>query len=242
VFYVSTDSQGTDEAPTTTVDQTGVLSSTSPQLTANNTTLLVVPEATGTSVTGNSGSPSGMTIEFRTDGSGNIMTPVRILNMGSGFEYGDVLNIDESLLGGDGAGSVTVTIDATVANPDGTALSVPGGLFSGNPSGASLSSVSELDVLNVSNSLKMLTAVDGALVRIDLERSDLGATMSRMEHTISNLSNIVMNTKAARSRINDADIAAESTELSKAQVLNQAAQAMLAQANKAQQSILQLLN
>jgi len=242
VFSVSTDSQGTDEAPTTTVDQTGVLSSTSPQLTANNTTLLVVPEATGTSVTGNSGSPSGMTIEFRTDGSGNIMTPVRILNMGSGFEYGDVLNIDESLLGGDGAGSVTVTIDATVANPDGTALSVPGGLFSGNPSGASLSSVSELDVLNVSNSLKMLTAVDGALVRIDLERSDLGATMSRMEHTISNLSNIVMNTKAARSRINDADIAAESTELSKAQVLNQAAQAMLAQANKAQQSILQLLN
>ena len=100
-----------------------------------------------------------------------------------------------------------------------------------------LSSVSQLDVLNVKNSIKMLTAVDGALVRIDLERSDLGATMSRMEHTINNLSNIVMNTKAARSRINDADIAAESTELSKAQVLNQAAQAMLAQANKAQQSI-----
>ena len=121
-------------------------------------------------------------------------------------------------------------------------IATPGGLFSGNPSGAVLSSVSQLDVLNVKNSLKMLTAVDGALVRIDLERSDLGATMSRMEHTINNLSNIVMNTKAARSRINDADIAAESTELSKAQVLNQAAQAMLAQANKAQQSILQLLN
>ena len=102
-------------------------------------------------------------------------------------------------------------------------------MFSGNPPGAVLSSVSQLDVLNVKNSLKMLTAVDGALVRIDLERSDLGATMSRMEHTINNLSNIVMNTKAARSRINDADIAAESTELSKAQVLNQAAQAMLAQ-------------
>ena len=145
-------------------------------------------------------------------------------------------------LGGDSTGTVTVTIDATTDKPDGTAMTVPGGLFSGNPSGAVLSSVSQLDVLNVKNSLKMLTAVDGALVRIDLERSDLGATMSRMEHTINNLSNIVMNTKAARSRINDADIAAESTELSKAQVLNQAAQAMLAQANKAQQSILQLLN
>jgi flagellin len=242
VFSVAVGSQGDDEAPSLTVDQTGVLSSTSPQLTANNTTLLVVPETTGTSVTGNSGSPSGMTVEFRTDSSGNIMTPVRILNMGSGFEYGDVLNIDESLLGGDAGGTVTLTLDATVAKPDGTAITVPGGLFSGNPSGATLSSVSQLDVLNVANSLKMLTAVDGALVRIDLERSDLGATMSRMEHTISNLSNIVMNTKAARSRINDADIAAESTELSKAQVLNQAAQAMLAQANKAQQSILQLLN
>jgi flagellin len=242
VFSVATDSQGTDEAPTFTVDQSAVASSTTPQLTANNTTLLVVPETTGTSVTGNSGSPSGMTIEFRTDSSGNIMTPVRILNMGSGFEYGDVLNINESLLGGDANGTVTVTIDATTAKPDGTDVTVPGGLFSGNPSGASLSSVSDLDVLTVAKSLKMLTAVDGALVRIDLERSDLGATMSRMEHTISNLSNIVMNTKAARSRIADADIALESTELSKAQVLNQAAQAMLAQANKAQQSILQLLN
>ena len=242
VFSVKTGAQGTDEAPGLTVDQSTVTSTTSPQLTANNTTILVVPETTGTSVVGNSGSPTGMTVEFRTDNSGNIMTPVRILNMGSGFEYGDVLTINESLLGGDSTGTVTVTIDATTDKPDGTAITVPGGLFSGNPSGAVLSSVSQLDVLNVKNSLKMLTAVDGALVRIDLERSDLGATMSRMEHTINNLSNIVMNTKAARSRINDADIAAESTELSKAQVLNQAAQAMLAQANKAQQSILQLLN
>ena len=102
--------------------------------------------------------------------------------------------------------------------------------------------MASLDVLTDFNALKMLTSVDASLTRIDLERSDLGSTMSRMGHTINNLSNIVMNTKASRSRINDADIALESTELSKAQVLNQAAQAMLAQANKSQQSILQLLN
>ena len=84
-------------------------------------------------------------------------------------------------------------------------------------------------------------AVDGALVRIDLERSDLGATMSRMEHTIRNLSNIVVNTKAARSRIQDANIAEETTNMTKAQVLSQAAQAMLAQANRTSQSILSLL-
>ncbi|MDB2513467.1 flagellin [Alphaproteobacteria bacterium] len=236
VFSVATGSQGTDEAPTLSLTNGGT------SLDTNSTSLIVVPDTTGTSVTPANANASGMTIEFKTDGSGNILTPVRILNMGSGFEYGDTIAINESLLGGSGSGTIDVTLGTPAGKTAGDVITTPGGLFSGNPPGASLSSVSELDVLNVANSLKMLTAVDGALVRIDLERSDLGATMSRMEHTISNLSNIVMNTKAARSRINDADIAAESTELSKAQVLNQAAQAMLAQANKAQQSILQLLN
>ena len=236
VFSVAVGSQGTDEAPPITVTNGGTA------LTADNTTLIVVPDTTGTTVTPANASASGMTIEFKTDGSGNILTPVSILNMGSGFEYGDTIEVDESLLGGSGTGTIDVELGTPADKTAGDVITTPGGLFSGNPSGAVLSSVSQLDVLNVKNSLKMLTAVDGALVRIDLERSDLGATMSRMEHTINNLSNIVMNTKAARSRINDADIAAESTELSKAQVLNQAAQAMLAQANKAQQSILQLLN
>ena len=232
VFSVATGAQGSDQAPNPTLVSGGT------GMTTNLTQLVVVPDATaGTTTTG---SGTGMTVEFRTDGTGALVTPVRILNMGSGFAYQDDISIPASITGG----SAALVID--LAHPtdatDTSTITTPGGLFSGNPSGAVLSSVSQLDVLNVKNSLKMLTAVDGALVRIDLERSDLGATMSRMEHTINNLSNIVMNTKAARSRINDADIAAESTELSKAQVLNQAAQAMLAQANKAQQSILQLLN
>ena len=237
VFSVATASQGTDEAPTLTMG--GSVAS----LDTNLTSLIVVPDvATATLADGSTASAgSGMTVEFRTDGSGNLLTPVRILNMGSGFKYGDIITIPTSITGHASA-ATTLTLTAPTGKSSGEAISTPGGLFSGNPSGASLSSVSDLDVLTVAKSLKMLTAVDGALVRIDLERSDLGATMSRMEHTISNLSNIVMNTKAARSRIADADIALESTELSKAQVLNQAAQAMLAQANKAQQSILQLLN
>jgi len=116
-----------------------------------------------------------------------------------------------------------------------------GGLFQQIPGAATLSSVADLNVLTVENAKRMLTAVDGALVRVDLERSDLGATMSRMEHTIANLSNINLNTKAARSRIQDADIAAETVELNRTQVLSQAAQAMLAQANRTSQSILSLL-
>ena len=233
IFSVATASQGTTEAPTLTYggDDTG--------LTANLTQLIVVPDV-ATVVDAGSTTGSGMTIEFRTDSTGDMLTPVRILNMGSGFSYGDVISIPTSITGG--ANPTTITLTAPTEHSTGDEIVTPGGLFSGNPPGASLSSVSALDVLTVKNALKMLTAVDGALTRIDLERSDLGATMSRMEHTIGNLSNIVMNTKAARSRIADADIALESTELSKAQVLNQAAQAMLAQANKAQQSVLQLLN
>jgi len=235
IFSVATASQGTTEAPTLTYggDDTG--------LNTNLTQLIVVPDqVTVTPGAGSSTTGSGMTIEFRTDATGDMLTPVRILNMGSGFSYGDVISIPTSITGG--TNPTTITLTAPTGHSTGEEIVAPGGLFSGNPSGATLSSVSSLDVLNVKNALKMLTAVDGALVRIDLERSDLGATMSRMEHTINNLSNIVMNTKAARSRIADADIALESTELSKAQVLNQAAQAMLAQANKAQQSVLQLLN
>ena len=235
IFSVAAASQGTTEAPTLTYggDDTA--------LNTNLTQLIVVPDqVTVTPGAGSSTTGSGMTIEFRTDATGDMLTPVRILNMGSGFSYGDVISIPTSITGG--TNPTTITLTAPTGHSTGEEIVAPGGLFSGNPPGATLSSVSSLDVLNVKNALKMLTSVDGALVRIDLERSDLGATMSRMEHTINNLSNIVMNTKAARSRIADADIALESTELSKAQVLNQAAQAMLAQANKAQQSILQLLN
>jgi len=238
IFSVKSASVGTAAAPTPTVD-------TDSNDATEGTYLMTVPGTAGVTVTSapayntNSGG-SGMVIEFKVDSSGGAVTPVRILNMGSGYSYQDRITIPTSIIGGSTA--ITLDLDNPSDATDVSAITNPGGLFSGNPSGAALSSVSSLDVNNVANSLKMLTAVDGALVRIDLERSDLGATMSRMEHTINNLSNIVVNTKAARSRIADADIAAESTELSKAQVLNQAAQAMLAQANKAQQSILQLLN
>jgi flagellin len=251
VYSVASGSIGSDQAP-----DIGTIANGGNALAASTTSLVIVPDATkSVTVTTHNPAATGMTIEFRTDASRNIMTPVRILNMGSNFHFGDTITIPDTVLGATtGGGNITfklkhpttATVTAAAAtaidNANSTKITTPGGLFSGTPSGASMSSVASLDVLTVFNALKMLTSVDAALARIDLERSDLGSTMSRMGHTINNLSNIVMNTKASRSRINDADIALESTELSKAQVLNQAAQAMLAQANKSQQSILQLLN
>jgi len=197
---------------------------------------LLTPDPASTANTG-----TGMTMQITV--SGGSVTKAQILNPGSGYQFHNVFNIPATSFDPvNGTGSVKLILnggDPTAT--DGQAIANPGGMFSSNPPGATLSSVSMLDVLTVENAKKMLTAVDGALVRIDLERSDLGATMSRMEHVINNLSNITKNTQEARSRIQDADIALETTNLTKAQVLNQAAQAMLAQANRTSQSILSLL-
>ena len=180
---------------------------------------------------------AGMTAQVTV--AGNAISAVQILNNGSSYTYGDTLTVASSTLGAT-SGNVVFTIGSAASNSG--VITNPGGFFSGDPSAAALTSVADLDVLTVLNSQRMMTAIDGALVRIDLERSDLGATMSRMEYTINNLSNISVNTQAARSRINDSDIAKETSELTKAQVLNQAAQAMLSQANRSSQAILGLLS
>jgi flagellin len=73
------------------------------------------------------------------------------------------------------------------------------------------------------------------------QRAVYGAAINRLEYTIDNLNNISMNTEAARSRIEDADYASETTELSRTQIVSQAATAMLAQANQQAQSVLALL-
>jgi flagellin len=86
-----------------------------------------------------------------------------------------------------------------------------------------------------------ITAIDFALSDVDTIRGDLGAVQSRLESTISNLSNVVENVSAARSRIVDADIAAETSAMTKASILQQAGVAVLAQANQAPQLALSLL-
>ena len=114
-------------------------------------------------------------------------------------------------------------------------------IFRDQPQSASLTKISEMNVLTVRAAQNMLSAIDGALLSVDAERGTLGATMNRMEHTIDNLSNIVMNTSQSKGRISDADMAEESVNLSKSQILQQAATAMLAQANQSMQSVLDLL-
>ncbi|MGM9975251.1 MAG: flagellin Hag [Clostridiaceae bacterium] len=86
-----------------------------------------------------------------------------------------------------------------------------------------------------------LTLVDTAIASTSSTRSLLGANQNRLEHTISNLNNASENLTAAESRIRDVDMAKEMMNFSKNNILNQAAQAMLAQANQQPQAVLQLL-
>jgi flagellin len=86
-----------------------------------------------------------------------------------------------------------------------------------------------------------LEALDAALETITQNRADLGAVQNRLNHTVSNLSNVVENTAASQSRILDADFAVEAASLARAQILQQAGTAMLAQANAAPQNVLSLL-
>jgi flagellin len=86
-----------------------------------------------------------------------------------------------------------------------------------------------------------ITALDAALEKVFASRGDLGAFQNRLDHTVSNLRNVSENMSAARSQIMDTDFATESANLAKAQVLQQAGTAMLAQANASGQSVLSLL-
>jgi len=86
-----------------------------------------------------------------------------------------------------------------------------------------------------------IKTVDHALGKVDAARASSGAVMNRLEYAADNLTNVAQNSAAARSRIMDADYAAESTELARTQIIQQAATAMLAQANQSQQAVLSLL-
>ena len=86
-----------------------------------------------------------------------------------------------------------------------------------------------------------IDAISDALQKVSDQRSSLGAVQNRLEHTIDNLDNVVENTTSAESRIRDTDMAEEMVNYSKNNILAQAGQSMLAQANQSNQGVLSLL-
>ena len=120
----------------------------------------------------------------------------------------------------------TQTITATITDMGAMALTVTAVIIS---------------VATVTGSALAITALDTAIGKVNAQRASIGAVINQMTYAVDNLSNVSANASASRSSIMDTDYAAASTQLSKTQIIQQAATAMLAQANQQPQAVLSLL-
>jgi flagellin len=128
-----------------------------------------------------------------------------------------------------------------VAHAGGTSTAAITGLTAATTNTATTTGFVGLSVGTVSGANLAIQSMDAALTAVNDARASLGAVQNRFESTIANLSTTAENLSAARSRIQDADFAAETASMTRAQILQQAGTAMVAQANSLPQSVLSLL-
>ena len=138
--------------------------------------------------------------------------------------------------------SATSTVEAVIAEVSGY-YDTNGDLFRAVDSAydEGLTMTLGIDIRTQAEADSAITTINNALEQVSAERSKLGAYQNRLEHTINNLDNVAENLQASESRIRDVDMAKEMMEFTRQNILQQAATAMLAQANQAPQSVLQLL-
>jgi flagellin len=194
-------------------------------------------------------STSGAAITLtNSDGSDIVVEGVSnndALDTAAVLSVGAVVLSDTDTTGDLGVVTDSVLFGGKVEFSATTAFSVSGDttldVLAAASTSSTLSQVAEINVSTQSGSNDALSVIDEALSFISSTRADLGAMQNRFESTIANLQSVSENVAAARSRIMDADFAAETAEMTKAQVLQQAGVAMLAQANMLPQAVLSLL-
>ncbi len=146
---------------------------------------------------------------------------------------------DQSVL--NGSGTAPKSFSFQVGNESGETMSVEISKMTATEIDTNLKSQAWSAATAYSDVASFITVVSNALEKVASQRSALGAVQNRLEHTINNLDNIVENTTAAESRIRDTDMAKSMVTYSNNQILAQAGQAMLAQANQTNQGVLSLL-
>jgi len=137
-----------------------------------------------------------------------------------------------------GSSYTTVIVDIPNARTTG-ATAAAGGVQAGTS--AIYGSIDASSIASAAGAKDAIAAVDSSLTAANTARSKLGAAINQLTYAADNMSNIAMNTSESRSRIEDTDYAQASTELARTQIIQQAATAMLAQANQSPQSVLALL-
>jgi len=196
------------------------------------------------------------------DKSSQTGVTARLNDAGNGITLTNASGIDIAISNNNAAAGGSVTV-GTQATAGGASAYVTGelvldsdktfGLTTGATTAAGVSffkvanassqlqAVNNLDVSSVDAANRTLAMVDSAMSVVDGQRARYGALQSRFETTIANLQTAIENSSAARSRVQDADFASETANLSRAQILQQAGTAMVAQANQLPQGVLALL-
>jgi flagellin len=178
-------------------------------------------------------SETGVWADVYSDDSGSTVIRLNsINNTPISIDLGDQLSSDAPGLGGYAShGLREMNVGAADFDTNEPTYGTGGG-------GTSLSGTNVLTEASATSAIK---TIDNAIEKISSTRAKLGAYQNRLVSTVNNLDNIVTNTAQSKSRIKDTDYATETTQLAKTQIIQQAATAMLAQANQAPQSVLSLL-
>jgi flagellin len=245
---------GVTASARTEVDLTAlaVSSSFSLNVTSDNTTAVAISFTTGAALNAD-GLAAGITA-FNDKASTTGVT-AKLNTAGTGITLTNATGANITILGNAGSAAATFgtsVVAASQATATGqltldsdksfgiTGATATDFINAATASGQ-LQAVSFLDVSTVAASNRTLSIVDGALSAVNGQRASYGALQSRFDTTISNLRTTSDNLSASRSRIQDADFAAETANLSRAQILQQAGTAMVAQANQLPQGVLALL-
>jgi len=176
----------------------------------------------GIAVEGTSGSGTGATFNVVSSGAGASATiTATLVTAGSGYAVGDTITL---------GGEIIDTTSGTATTDDVTFVITDQGL-----------AINQATVATQSDATVAIGTMDTALQTIAGEQAKFGSLINRLNFSVANLSKASVMTEQAVGRIMDADFALETTNLSKQQILNQAATSMLAQANQSKQSILALL-
>jgi flagellin len=219
---------------TTAIANGASMSSAAASLQTNINTAITSANTTSGKTAGQAGFIEAATVTVTDDGRFNISSPSGSVTFSDndGATTAKDLGLTNAQTQAAGNGGVTFQIGAN----KGQTIT-----FGINDMRTAALGISGVDVSTATGAANAITAIDAATKTVSTERAKLGAISNRLEHTIANLGTSSENLTSAESRIRDVDMAKEMSTFSKNNILSQAAQAMLAQANQQPQQVLQLL-
>jgi len=255
-----TSATGVTASAFTEVDLTSITASGSVSLsvTSDNATATTVAFSTGALANAdglaagikafnNVSSSTGVTAKLNAAGSGITLTnangnDIKLTNTSATatLSVGTAVPFALAAAGGSGVATGKLTLDSDKAFGVSAASSTTD-WFNAASGGGQLQKVNQVDVSSVASATRAIAQMDAAIANVNSSRSDFGALQNRFGNAINSLQTTSENLSAARSRIMDTDFAAETSALTRAQILQQAGTAMLAQANQVPNQVLTLL-